>query len=347
MIKALFIGLGGVGQRHLRNLRTVGGDVELIAYRVRKLGRVLTDQLGVDAGKDLDAQYKLRVFDDLDAALAQRPAIAFICNPTRLHVPTALAAANGGCHLFIEKPVSDSLEGVDELLRVVEQKRLVTLVGYQLRFHPLVRKLKSLLDAGTIGRIVAARLEVGEDIRNWHPYEDYRQMYAARRDLGGGVILSQIHELDYAAWLFGPPSQLFAVGGRLGDLEIDVEDVASILMRCGGEGSGGFPVHLHQDYLQNPPSRTCQVVGSAGKILLDLRAGTLGVFDGAGRSIHSETLDKFDRNQMFIDEMAHFLAAVAGKQRPVVDLAGGITSLKMALAAKQSLASGQPVNLSL
>ena len=87
----------------------------------------------------------------------------------------------------------------------------------------------------------------------WHPYEDYRALYAARADLGGGVVLSQIHEFDYLYALFGLPRRLFAIGGHLSHLEIDVEDVASTLMEFNVDGHI-LPVHLQQDYLQRPAS---------------------------------------------------------------------------------------------
>ncbi len=344
-MKALFIGLGGIGQRHLRNLwAATGGNVELLAYRVRGRTDVLTSQLTIDPGKNLESLYGLRTFDTLSAALDQRPDIAFICNPTSLHIPAALEAARAGCHLFLEKPISDSLAGLGELAAIVEQKRLVTLVGYQLRFHPLMRRLAALVAENAIGPILAGRIDVGEDLRRWHPYEDYRQMYASRRDLGGGVILSQIHELDYIYGLLGLPETVYAAGGHLSDLEIDVEDIASILMqfRVGGRR---IPVHVHEDYIQFPPSRSCQLIGNAGKILLDLRGMSLTHWDAKGEVRQSQTLENFERNQLFLDEMNHFLACVHGQEKPIVSLYDGIQSLRMALAARESLAGGGVVTL--
>ena len=138
-----------------------------------------------------------------------------------------------------------------------------------------------------MGRIVAVRAEVGEYLPGWHPYEDYRQMYASRAELGGGVVLSQIHEIDYIYWLFGMPRRVMAIGGHLSSLEIDVEDTASILMECVVDGRP-IPVHLHQDYVQRPPSRTCQVIGDEGKILVDFRNLCVKHFDGSG-SLAAET----------------------------------------------------------
>jgi len=343
-VKALFVGLGGVGQRHLRNLRALRGNgVEVIAWRTRRLPRALDTHLEVEPGLDVERKYDVRVHPTLEDALAARPEVAFICNPSSLHVPAALAAARAGCHLFLEKPVSDSLEGLEELRREVRERRLTTMVGYQLRFHPLLQRLHALVKGGAVGRVVAVRAEVGEYLPGWHPYEDYREMYAARRDLGGGVVLSQIHELDYLYWMFGLPRRVFAAGGHLSRLEIDVEDVASITLEFAGP-HGGFPAHVHEDYLQRPASRTCKVLGDAGKIEVDLRALTLRAYDAEGRLSEDLAVPDFDRNQMFLDEMSHFLAAVEGAA-PIVDLDDGVASLRMALAARRSLETGEVVRL--
>ena len=343
-MKALFVGLGGVGQRHLRNLRTLRGDgVEVIAWRTRRLSRALNARLEVEAGEDVERKYGVRAYPTLEEALAARPDVAFICNPSSLHLPAALAAARAGCHLFLEKPVSHSLDGLDDLRREVRQRKLATMVGYQLRFHPLLQRLHALLQAGAVGRVVAVQAEVGEYLPGWHPYEDYREMYAARRDLGGGVVLSQIHEMDYLYWLFGLPRRVFAVGGHLSRLEIDVEDVASITLEFAGP-QGTFPAHVHEDYLQRPSSRTCKVLGDAGKIELDLRALWLRAYDRDGALAEEKTLPDFERNQMLLDELSHFLACVEGA-KPIVDLDDGIASLRMALAARQSMETSEVVRL--
>jgi predicted dehydrogenase len=344
-MRALFVGLGGIGQRHLRNLRALrGAEVEVVAWRSRGLARTISAKLEVEPGEEVEKKYGVRSFATLEHALATRPDVAFICNPSSLHVGPAIAAAKAGCHLFLEKPLSNSLAGLDDLRRAATEKRIKVLIGYQLRFHPLLRRIRALLDARAVGNVVSVRAEVGEYLPGFHPYEDYRQMYAATRALGGGVALSQIHELDYLYWLFGLPRRIFALGGHLSNLEIDVEDVASALLECVGP-KGAFPVHLQQDYIQRPPSRTCIVVGDSGKIVLDLREPSLRVFNEQGALSEETILTKFDRNQLFMDELRHFLDCAEGRAAPVVNLEDGIASLRMALGVLQSMESGQVVEL--
>ena len=344
-MEVLMIGLGGIGQRHVRNLRALlGSKVDFIAYRTRALSHVLTDQLKIESGSDLEKKYNIKVYGDLEQAISQKPDAVFICNPSSLHIPVAMAAAQAGCHLFIEKPLSHNSDGVAELITFAERQKLVTLVGYQMRFHPCLQHLHTMLQQRAIGKVLAVRVEVGEYLPGWHIYEDYRQMYASRKDLGGGVILSQIHEFDYIYWLFGLPRRLFALGGHLSSLEIDVEDTASILMECMIEGQP-VPVHVHQDYVQRPPSRTCQVIGDTGKILLDFHSLTVKVFDEHGELSIKQSFEGFQPNQLFLDELKHFLACLQGRETPMVTVKDGWQSLRMALAAKESLETGKMVAL--
>jgi len=344
LLKVLIVGLGGIGQRHVRNLRALhGSEVEILAYRARRLSHVVTPTLDVDRGRDVETEYDIAVFDRLEDALAERPAMAFVCNPSSLHVPAALMCARAGCDLFIEKPISHDLAGVSELLDEVQRQRRIVMVGYQFRFHPCFVALERLVAERSLGTLLSVRAVIGEYLPGWHPYEDYRTMYAARADLGGGVVLSQIHELDYLYALFGLPRRLFAVGGHLSHLEIDVEDVASSLMEFHVDGHV-LPVHLHQDYLQRPASRSCEVLGSRGKALTDFPSLSLTRYDADGVP-ESRTWDTWTRNEAFLDELRHFLECVQTRRQPVVDLVDGIASLRMALAVKASMASGRVIAL--
>jgi predicted dehydrogenase len=344
-VKVLFVGLGGIGQRHVRNLRnTLGDNVEILAWRVRGLSHVVTPTLQADDNRDVEQDYRILVFGSLQSALAEQPQIAFICNPSSLHVPAALACVHAGCDVFLEKPVSNTLDGLADLMRTAEERHRVVMVGYQLRFHPCFLHLQKILQSGVLGSLLVVRASVGEYLPGWHPYEDYRQMYASRADLGGGVIITQIHEFDYLYALFGLPRRLFSISGHWSHLDIDVEDVASTLMEFQFAGRP-LPVHLQQDYLQRPTSRSCEVIGDRGKVIMDLPSLSVTRYDSDGRLAETVEWRDFDRNQLFLDEQLHFLECVETRQKPVVDLNDGIWSLRMALAARQSMASGQVVEL--
>ncbi len=338
------IGLGGIGQRHVRNLRSLLPDgLELLAYRVRQLSHVVTPKLDLDLSRSVEAEYAIRAFGDLAEALACRPDVAFVANPSSLHIGVAIECARAGCDLFIEKPLSNTLEGTSDLVTIVEDRRLVAMVGYQLRFHPCFIRFGEIVRSGALGNLLSVRATIGENLSMWHKYEDYRQMYAARADLGGGVVLSQIHELDYLYALFGLPRRVFALGGHWSDLEIDVEDTASSLMEC-RVGGRPLPVQLQQDYLQRSPSRSCEVVGDKGKAIMDLIEMTVTtVLDGSRAVV--DDYRGFERNDLFIRELEHFLHCVEMRTKPIVTLRNGLASLRMALAVKESMLTGRVVDI--
>ena len=344
-MKALFLGLGSIGQRHLRNLRRLTGTtVEVLAYRRLRTVPMLDDRMQVVSDGGLNERYGVREIDDLDAALAERPDMVFVTNPSSLHLDVAVKAAEAGGHLFIEKPLATNWTGVEALMEIVDRRGLIATVAYQFRFHPGLRLIKGWLEAGRIGRLVSARLMNGEYMPSWHPYEDYRQSYAARSDLGGGALLTQIHELDMALWLFGRPHRLFCVGGHLSRLEVDVEDSAVILLECRHD-TRPLPVTIELDYLQSPPVRGLTIAGDEGRIVWNHFTNTVTLDHRVEGRSEEHRFDRFDRNQMFLDELREFLDAVAGKGRPTVDLRTGAASLHLALSARCSLETGTSVAL--
>lgn len=342
-MKVLFAGLGSIGQRHVRNLRTLLGDqVEILAYRANGDSPVLNADMTVKQGAVPETTYNIRSFSNLDDALGEKPDAVFVTNPNSLHLPVALAAAKAGCHLFIEKPLADSLDGVEELIDMVERKNLVAFVAYQFRFHPGLRWIKNLLQEQRLGRLVSAHIVNGEYLPDWHPYEDYRQGHAARRALGGGALRIQTHEFDYALWLFGMPRRVYAVGGHLSGLEIDVEDSVDVLLSCEDRG-GLLPVHIHLDYVQRPPQRICEVIGDAGKVQYDFYSNQVVMHDLQARTTQQVHFNGFERNQMFLDELRHFVDCLRGETQPIVDLRESVRSLRFSLLADESLRTGSVV----
>jgi predicted dehydrogenase len=340
-LKVLFAGLGSIGQRHVRNLRRLlGDDVEILAYRAKGGGPVLNADMTVRPDCDLESTYGIRSFQDLNDALEQRPDAVFVTNPNTLHLPVAIRAADAGCHLFIEKPLSHSLEGVEELVDLVEQQQLVAFVGYQFRFHPGLKLVKSMIEQNELGQLAAASIVNGEYVPDWHPYEDYSASHAALQELGGGCLRIQTHELDCASWLFGMPTHVFAVGGQLSRLEVDVDDSVSLLLACARDGRA-VPVQIHLDYLQRPPQRTCEVIGDEGRVRYDYYANVVETYRTKTRLRNTYHFEGFDRNEMFMDELRHFLACMRGDESPLIPLSEAVDSLKISLAAEESLRSSQ------
>lgn len=341
--RALFVGLGGIGQRHLRNLRALLGDtVAVDAFRVRREQQVLDDQLAVVPDAALESRYGVNVYSDLDAALAQGPDVVFVTNPSSLHVDVAQRAVDASAHVFIEKPVSHSMQGVLELQASLQKKQRVGFVAYQLRRHPGFLRLRERLREGAIGRVLSVRAEVGEYLPNFHPYEDYRRMYASRRELGGGVTLSQIHELDYLIALFGAPRRAFAMGGKVSSLDVDVDDLTSGLIEFSG-AHGRVIAELHQDFFQRPTTRRCCVVGDAGRLEWSLSERSFRRWDASGALAEQEDYSSYPRNQAFLEELRYFFECIRERKQPDVDVRTGAQSLKLALGLLESQTSGRAI----
>jgi predicted dehydrogenase len=344
--RCVFVGLGGIGQRHLRNLRALRGDrIEVHAYRARGERAVLNDDLQVVPGEDLEEKYSVRVHAALDDALATRPDVVFVTNPSSLHVEITARALASGAHVLVEKPLSHDLAGVADVVRESARHGLVGYVAYQLRFHPGFVRCAEIVQQGLLGRLLFAEAVVGEYLPGFHPYEDYRRMYASQRALGGGVTLSQIHEIDYLMALLGRPERVFSLGGKLSSLEVDVDDVSSSLLEFRGEQGRILPVRLHQDFVQRPAERRLVLVGEGGKLTWSLSGKSLQRWSAGGELVESMKFEDLPRNQLFQNELEHFLACVEQGQSPNVSLAAGAESLAVALAILESQRCGMPVNV--
>ncbi|MBI3504322.1 MAG: Gfo/Idh/MocA family oxidoreductase [Proteobacteria bacterium] len=337
-MRVLIAGLGAVGQRHARNLRALGGaELDLLAFRQRGLRHVVTAGLERDATRDAEEEFGIRSFTDLDAALAQRPDAVFVCTTTDRHLEIAQRAADAGCHLFIEKPLALTLQGVDELRATVLRNGLVAAIGCQWRFHPCARQLFQLIDAGLLGRIVQAEIEYAEYLPDWHKYEDYRVTWPARAELGGGVVLAHIHDYDLAHWLFGAARRVRASGGKLSDLELEVEDTVDATIE-----TAQATVRVRQTFASRAVTRRITVTGERHAATADLVAGTVRTAPALASSMDRPD---YDRNEMFLAEVTHFLAAVERREEPVVPLDDGIAVLCTALAVKESMRTGATIEL--
>ncbi|HEY4761428.1 MAG TPA: Gfo/Idh/MocA family oxidoreductase [Thermoguttaceae bacterium] len=331
-MKAVVIGLGSIGRRHLGNLRQLVPDAHITLLR--------HDQ-NLPTPEDV-VKLTDRIVYRLEEALDEGPDCAVIASPAPFHVEVASALAERGVHLFVEKPLSNRLEGVDSLINVCRRQECVLLVGYVLRYHPLLQTAHDAVRRGDIGRVLSLRAEVGHDLREWRPASDYRQTVSARKDLGGGVLLELSHEIDYARWLAGEVASVVAYTTHASDLEIDVEDMAEIVLRFGNGALG----NIHLDMVQACPMRTCRVIGTEGILICDFSNSQLRIYSRQTKQWTDLSLkETIARNNMYITQMQHFLDCVAGRAKPQVTGEDGKRALQIVLAAKDSAASGHSIEL--
>lgn len=339
-MKFLVAGLGSIGRRHMRNLIACG-ETDIVLYRTRKSTMPEDDLAGFPQETNLQT-----------ALEKHKPDAVIVSNPTALHLDAAIPAAQAGCSLLLEKPLSHSMDRIDELEAALKKGGGRVVVGFQFRFHPGLVKAKQLIADGEIGRVISAHVHFGEYLPAWHPWEDYRQGYAARADMGGGVVLTQCHSLDYLPWLVGPVELVWGFTAKLSDLEVDVEDTAKIGLRFENGALGS----IHLDYNQQPPSHYFEVVGTKGSLQWNLADGATRIY----RAERSDSEDEargggkwevyplpvgWERNVMFMEEMKQFIAVAQGEVESSCPLEEGIRVMQMIEAVKRSSSTGRTVAL--
>jgi len=313
------LGCGSIGRRHLRNLAILG-EKDLLAFD--------PDPVAIKGAWEVA---NVRCCGDLREVWEQYPQVAIVAAPTNLHVDLALEAARQGCHIFIEKPLSHSMDGIDTLLREVERRGLVTMVACNMRFHPGPAAVKRLLEKGAVGQVIAARVSTGSYLPRWRPWQDYRRSYSASPEWGG-AMLDCIHEVDLALWYFGPAVVAGAASLPATVIGLETDGVAEILLRH----VSGVLCNVHLNFVQRDYRRACEIIGSEGSIYWDFRERRVAVFgaDGELAKVLPEPAG-WDMNQMYLDEMSHFLEAVRTGSSTMNPLSGGLAALEIVLAAKR------------
>ena len=329
-MQALVVGGGSIGKRHLQNLKLLGVDC---------LALVETDP---ERRAAVAYELKTRSFADLTAGLKWSPDLVVVATPTHLHAEQTLSIVEKGLPVFVEKPLSHNAADLQQISDLVERRRLVSLVGCNMRFHPGPVQVKDLLKQNRIGRILFARMQVGSYLPSWRPSQDYRANYAAREETGGGCILDCIHEIDLAGWYLGSVHSVFCVCAKLSSLEIATEDVAELLCRH----ESGALAELHLDYVQRTYERDCQIVGEKGSIFWEFKNKQVRWFDAvSGEWTTFSQPPDWELNQMYVDEMRHFLDCVRDCRSTMLPIPEAISVMQVAFAAKASAREGRVVTI--
>jgi predicted dehydrogenase len=332
-MKLLVAGLGSIGARHAQNAAAVS-DVETA---VLDLAPGVAERVGRELG--------VRHFVGWEEALAWGPRAAVVAVPTHLHLEAAGQLVRRGADVLVEKPVSDRLAGVKEFLDEAESLGRKVYVVCNMRFHPALRAVREALPA--IGKPLFARAHYGNYLPDMRPGADYRELYCARRQTGGGVILDAIHEVDYLSWFFGRAVSVSCESARLSDLDIDVEDYAGIHMRH----ESGVRSETHLDYLRRHKRRGLEVVGENGSVIW-LSEGKKPESCTVRRHVAGrgwETVfhdDALDASPMYAELMRRFVEAVrgGGDQELLTGNQAG-RELAAVLAAHRSGEEGRTVSI--
>jgi len=323
--RVLISGAGSIGQRHLKNLRAAG--VSVLAFS--------------DPNPDPEFRIDAQSFVDLGNALEGfKPNVVFICSPTKLHVLQAIQAANAGSHLFIEKPLSHNSEGISDLIKIVDEKKLTTMVACNMRFHPGPKKIKELIDSGAIGDIISSRIHAASYLPRWRRKVPYKESYSAD-PVQGGVLLDCIHEIDLALWYSGSANLTSSNVIPATSIGLEVDGAVDLLLKH----ESGATSNIHLSFIQHTWRRGCEIIGSEGTIEWELKSPP-GILHTEGDpkvrlyDNNGELKDAFpaesDRDQPYIDEITHFLESVIKGVQTMSPVSDGENSLKIALDARKN-----------
>ena len=318
-MRFLVVGAGSIGSRHSRNLAGLGHRVrvwDVDRDRLREAARLP----GIEAATSFDE------------GLAERPDAVLICTPPSRHLDPSRRALAAGAHLFVEKPIAHVSDGVEALIDEARRRSRVLAVGFNLRFLPSLGHVKALLESKRIGRVLAVRAAFGSYLPEWRPGRDYRDNYAVRSELGGGILLDAIHELDYLGWLFGEATELFCATGHWSDLAGDTEDLAEVTLHL----ESGVLAQVHLDYLQRRYQRNLEIIGDTGVIVWDYPTHSVTVYEPGSLSGEPTRVEDGDPNAMYLDEMRHFVRCLESHETPLVDGNEALRSLRLVEAAKRS-----------
>lgn len=283
------IGAGSIGERCIRNLWHLGYR-NILVFRQRNL-----------PFRDI-GEAEVKVLIDWPELLANKPFAAFVCSPTHLHLTQTIELIRHGVHTLVEKPLSHSFEGMDELENLLAQGKALLWVGYMMRQHPILKKLKQIIENKSFGNLLSMQSKWAEYLPDWHPWEDYRQSYASRKEMGGGVALTLSHDIDMVNWLSGSLVSRSAIfKNHRSKLEVDAESGAEVIL----EYENGITASLHLNYYEKSKERFLKLVFDDASFSVDFFETSLTT-KAEGKTETSQ-FSAFERNQLFIHQLEEFM----------------------------------------
>lgn len=320
--RILIVGLGSIGRRHLILAREFFPQADIRILRHQSCDEIPEAANGC--------------FYDLMHASAFGPQVTVIANPAPFHLKVARIMAEQGSHLLIEKPISHDVHGVNDILRMVTEHGIVASVGYNLRYHKSLLFFREMIHDGVIGKITSVRCEIGQYLPSWRPGTDYRTGVSARSDLGGGVLLELSHEFDYLRWVFGEIESVMAWLDKVSNLEIDVEDVAHLVMRFQSKEDSPLIASLNMDFIRHDTTRTCVAIGEIGTLKWDAVSGQVQSWNAGDEGWCKLFECKHHRDDTYREEWENFINSIECGSLPCVTLEDGLAVLEIIQAAKCS-----------
>jgi predicted dehydrogenase len=322
--RVLVVGAGSIGERHLRCfLSTERAQVSFVEVNPELRATIAT-------------RYPLaRAYATLEEAIEVPPEAAVIATPAPLHIPQALQLVGRGVHVLIEKPLGVGFDGVDPLIALVSQKRVIAAVAYVLRTQPALAAMREAIVAGRFGKPLELIAVSGQDFAFYRPA--YRSTYYANRATGGGAVQDALtHTLNVGEWLAGPIDRVVADAAHLKIDGVKVEDTVHVIARH-GQVLASYALNQHQA----PNESTITVVCERGTARFEMHTGRWRSCELAGQPWSDHGPDTpLDRDGPFVRQASAFMDAIEGKAPPLCTLEEGVQTLRANLAILRSIDTG-------
>ena len=296
-MKILVLGGGSIGKRHIKNLlTTLENPKNIFVVEPNEERRKEIIALGIPFD---------HVFENREKALETNSYNgAVIATPTSMHYDDAFALVDHNIALMIEKPLGIDSSLAKQLEEKAKQNKTFVFTAYCFRFDPVANKFNELLKSGFIGNLLYARAEMSTYLPDWHPHEDYRNFYMAKKKLGGGTLLDQSHLYDMALWFFGDISSVFGITKKHSDLEIETDDFGEFIFTM----KSHLNVSIHIDLFTRPWREFFQVSGTEGTLTWDIH--TRKIIHEDINNKKEVLMEGKDYNQMYINEINYFVDQV-------------------------------------
>jgi len=304
-MEVLIVGLGSIAAKHVTALRTFEAGVKILALR--------------SSGSSADIDGITNIYDLSE--LNNTPDFAIISNPTHLHLQTIKELAGLGIPLFIEKPPLHTMEGAWQIVELVTQQNIVTYVACNMRFHPCIKFLKDRFTKSD-SRINEVNVYCGSYLPDWRPGKNYRDIYSANKNMGGGVHLDLFHEIDYTCWLFGYPVHSRGFLSSKSSLAIDAVDYANYVLDY-----PGFNASIILNYYRRTPKRAIE-------ILFDNDTWTVNLINSTITSQAGEAIFKspeFKITDTYIEQMHYFIDCLDNNSAPMNAFEDAVKVLQISL----------------
>lgn len=323
MHRVLIIGVGSIGERHLRCFMGTGRAQLSLCEINPALRHSVAERYSVTD-----------VFDRTDAALASRPDVVVVATPAHLHIPIAMAAIQAGSHVLIEKPLSTSVDGIDELIQQVDHSGLTAGIAYVYRSHPILTEMRAAILSGRFGEPLELVATCGQHFPFYRPA--YRDTYYKDRATGGGAVQDALtHVINAAEWLVGPTDRLVADLDHFVLDGVNVEDTVHVLTRH-GRVMGSYSLNQHQA----PNELTLTVICSRGTARFETHQNRWRWQLEPGSEWIDENSPPLERDTLFIRQADAFLDSVEKHTTPACNIAAARQTLCVNLAILRSAERG-------